>query len=206
MKFDDDTLTGPKKESNLFTSVSTVAELDGPMEGAKTEQLLLAINIPQGSKKTTGDGKRKLSDREVCLARSQRSAEIKSTTCGDQSQQTNLEASKQPTAHSNIEGLDLPKQKQINDKKFLETVESTSEEIYKDIEKELRIKRPKREKPYAEEWDKHVQIKFASSWSRKSSLRLLTEECKWMIRKVRTKTSKRNPMAGSKPWRRSPNM
>ena len=59
--------------------------------------------------------------------------------------EASLAAAKESITHSNIEGLELPKQKEINDQKFVEKVELTYEEICKGIEKELKIEQDKAE-------------------------------------------------------------
>lgn len=50
---------------------------------------------------------------------------------------------KEAITHSNIEGLMLPKQKEISDQKFVERAESTYEKLHNGIEKELKIEQGK---------------------------------------------------------------
>ena len=70
--------------------------------------------------------------------------------------EASLAASKEAITYSNIEGLELPKHNEINDQRFSEKVDSTYEEIYKGIEKELKIEQEKAkiDKNTSEEVDK----------------------------------------------------
>ena len=72
--------------------------------------------------------------------------------------EASLAAAKEAITYSNIEGLELPKQNEINDKRFSEKVDSTYEEIYKGIEKELKIEQEKAriDKDTSEEADKEL--------------------------------------------------
>ena len=145
--FDDAKMLLPKG-IKPFTSVTTLTELDEMMDGTKTQQLVLAINIPQGTTRRRAlemvyyqsSKFAKQVDNEA-LREKAKNAEIKAR------KQTFLEASlaaaRESVTHSNIEGLELPKQKEINDQKFVEKVEITYEEVYKGIEKELKIEQEK---------------------------------------------------------------
>ena len=57
--------------------------------------------------------------------------------------EASLAASRESTTDPNIEGLELPKRKEINDQEFVERVESTCEKIYRGLEKELNIEQEK---------------------------------------------------------------
>ena len=137
--FDDAKMTLPKG-IRPSTSVTTLAELDETIESAKNQQLVSALNILQGSTRRQA--------LKVVYQSSQNSSTVEHPTEKRKNaemkarKQTFLEASlaasRGAITHSNIEGLELPKQG-INDRKFAEKVDLTCEEIYKGIEEELKI-------------------------------------------------------------------
>ena len=129
------------------TSVTTLAELDETIESAKNQQLVFALNFLQGST-------RRQALKVVYYQWSKFAKQVdngapngkaKNTEMKARKQtflETSLAASREAITHSNIEGLELPKQG-INDRKFAEKVDSTYEEIYKGIEGEMKIEQKK---------------------------------------------------------------
>ena len=144
--FDDAKMTLPKG-IRPSTSVATLAELDETIESAKNQQLVSALNILQGST-------RRQALKVVYYQWSKFAKQFDSGAPNGKTKNAEMKARKQTfleaslaasrgaITHSNIEGLELPKQG-INDRKFAEKVDLTCEEIYKGIEEELKIEQKK---------------------------------------------------------------
>ena len=146
----DDAKKSLPKGIKPFTSVVTVAELDETMEGATTQQLVFAIIKLQGSTRRQAlemahyqSSKFAKQVGNEALKDKAKNAEMKARK--QTFLESSLAAAKESITHSNIEGLELPKQKEINDEKFVEKVELTYEQIYKGVEKDLKIEQEKAE-------------------------------------------------------------
>ena len=144
--FDDAKMTLPKG-IRPSTSVTTLAELDETIESAKSQQLVIALKILQGST-------RRQASEMVYYQCSKSAKQVDNGALNGKAKNAEMEARKQTfleaslaasrgaITHSNIEGLELPK-RGINGRKFAEKVDMTYEEIYKGIEEELKIEQKK---------------------------------------------------------------